>query len=313
MSEEQVAGAVVVVNYASSQLIEDNLVPLRRSLPPGVAIVIVDNFSTTAERAAIENLTARNAIDLVALSENSGFGVGVGKGVDRAVAAGSDAIVVLNPDAVADASTVLRLLELAREDRTCMIAPRILRSDGSVWFDGSDLHLEEGRIKATRRRREGDVVVEWLTGACIAISVDLWRRVGGFDDDYFLYWEDVDLSWRVREAGGRLEVVRDLTVVHDEGGTQRERPLVGAGAKSNLYYYYNVRNRLLFAAKHLEQAAIERWLAVSGDIAKEVVLQGGRRQFLRHPIAPWLAARRGLRDGRDAVAKRLATGQVAGK
>lgn len=306
MPQTVLTGAVVVVNYASSSLIVENLVPLRRALPPEVGVVVVDNFSTDAERAAIGRVSDAAGLTLVGLDVNGGFGAGVTAGVDAAVSMGADALVVLNPDAVADASTVLEMLRLVREDRNTMIAPVIRRSDGTVWFDGSDLHLADGRIKASRRRTPGDDVFAWLSGACIALSVDLWQRSGGFDDDYFLYWEDVDLSWRVARAGGRLAVVRELVVVHDEGGTQTSRRSVSAGAKSTLYYYYNVRNRFLFAAKNLDDAALARWLDSADAVAREIVLQGGRRQFLRHPIAPWSAMRRGLRDGRAVARERLA-------
>ena len=127
-----------------------------------------------------------------------------------------------------------------------------------------------------------------------AASRSLWERLDGFDDRYFLYWEDIDLSHRVLELGGSLRVLSDIEAVHDEGGTHRER-VFGRG-KSPTYYYYNIRNRLVFAAIHLDDLEFGRWLRASKAMAAEVLLEGGRAQF----IWPWKAlsaARRGLRDG----------------
>jgi GT2 family glycosyltransferase len=107
----------------------------------------------------------------------------------------------------------------------------------------------------------------------------LWERLGGFDEDYFLYWEDVDLSHRCDLLGGRLIVRADLTAVHDAGGTQDR---ASGRAKSATYYYYNCRNRLVFAAKHLGRRDQLRWLVRTPADARRVLLRGGRRQ-LAHP------------------------------
>ena len=64
------------------------------------------------------------------------------------------------------------------------------------------------------------------------MHADLWRAVGGFDEDYFLYWEDVDLSLRLLRAGAALEVRHDLEVVHDVGATSHDR----AEGKSAVYF-----------------------------------------------------------------------------
>ena len=61
-----------------------------------------------------------------------------------------------------------------------------------------------GRLHS-RVRTLGSDEVMWLTGASLAMSITLWEQVGGFDERYFLYWEDVDLSWRILQAGGELE------------------------------------------------------------------------------------------------------------
>ncbi len=78
----------------------------------------------------------------------------------------------------------------------------------------------------------------------MAFTISLYELVGGYDESYFLYWEDVDFSVRASHVGAHLQVLTDVTAIHDEGGTQETTK---GRAKSLLYYRYNTRNRLLFA------------------------------------------------------------------
>ena len=128
--------------------------------------------------------------------------------------------------------------------------------------------------------------------------------LGGFDDAFFLYWEDVDLSWRCREAGGRICVRNDLSIVHSVGGSQQET------GKSPSYVYYNCRNRMVFAAKHLRRRTVLAWLVRSPGYAWRVVQRGGRRALIRRPLSlPW-AALRGTAAG-SIAALRLLVREVA--
>ena len=137
----------------------------------------------------------------------------------------------------------------------------------------------------------------WVSGACFAISRTLWEHIGGFDDAYFLYWEDVDLSKKVWDAGGEVRVLQTASAVHDEGGTHEDR--TGGRAKSETYYYYNIRNRMLFARLRLDPDTRRRWRRRDGQVSWGILMQGGRRQLSGR--GPWRALLRGFRDGRGNV------------
>jgi len=288
---------IVVVNYGSAELVAENLGSTHRGLP-GSSVVVVDNWSTAAERSRMSELAADRGWSLLEMDHNAGFGGGVNAGATAAFARGATDILVLNPDARIDAESVARLAAVADEERLTVASPVVQDPAGKVWFAGLDLYLEDGSIRAPRRRPQhpGAHYVEWLSGACLWITREAWDVAGGFDDDFFLYWEDVDFSRRAAERGVRLVVVADAVAIHDEGGTQRSRTQ-RPEAKSETYYYYNIRNRMLYAARHLDSDGIRRWRRSAGRNAWQVLLRGGRRQFLR-PVAPLRAAWRGLRDGR---------------
>ncbi len=296
--------ALIVVNFASTPLLEANLVRVVDECAPDV-VVVVDNFSSAGERRDVRALCDRERWTLVAPEGNLGFGGGVNRGAVAALDLGATQLLLLNPDAFIGADALARLREAVGEDLDVVAAPRILDSQGGVFFAGADVYLDDGLTRGMSRRgsRPGQPRWEWLSGACLLIPREIWQRVDGFDEDYFLYWEDVDFSRRVVRAGGQLRVVQDAVALHDEGSTHA-RPGGRGPAKSATYYYYNIRNRLLFATKHLDEEGMRRWRRGAWSSAREVMLRGGRRQLLR-PWRPVSAAVRGVRDGRRDIATAL--------
>ncbi len=284
---------LVVVNYGSSALLRRNLAAAE-PLGPHVRVVVVDNHSTDAERAAVTALAAEHGWELVALPDNRGFGAATNAGFARARELGCATFCCLNPDASVTPVVLeeLRLASLA--DPLAVIAPRIVDSTGATVFAGSTLGLRDGRTGARHSpTRSRGPVEDWLTGACLVVSAEMADRLGGYDEGYFLYWEDVDLSHRALTAGGSLVVRTDLVAVHDEGGTQGERQ---GDAKSDLYYRYNCRNRLVFAARNLSRRELLGWLLRTPRVSWEILLRGGRRQLVHSP-RPLTAAVRGSLEG----------------
>lgn len=297
--------AVVVVNYGSSELLERDVALLE--LPRAGRLIVVDCFTDGAERERVRQLAALHGWEAVLLDENAGFGGGTNAGAALAVELGSRVLVALNPDARIDTSSVEALVVAVQEDAMLLASPTIVDGDGRVWFSGADLYLEDGAVRGAiaRERFAGFARREWATGACFAISTELWRALGGFDEEYFLYWEDIDLSHRALDLGARLEVV-NATAMHDVGGTQQA--LAAGRGKSEAYYYFNIRNRMLYAVKHLDEPDVRRWVRTAPRAGLSVLLRGGRRQLLTSP-RPWRAYVRALRDGHRIVRRRrLSTG-----
>ena len=233
------------------------------------------------------------------LEENLGFGAGMNEGVARAIAAGCDTFLLLNPDVAIDAATVSTLLDAAEEHPATILGPRLDWPDGSTWFAGGQLDRRSG---LTRSRPDHEQVgsERWLTGACLLVDRATWEWVGGFDERYFLYWEDVDLTQRALGLGIGLLVVHDAVAVHHVGATQRGE---GEG-KSPTYCRFMCRNRLLFATEHVDRWGRLRWLWHAPLYAVRVLLRHGRRAALRRPDLA-VAAMRGTVEGTALVLRSL--------
>lgn len=283
--------AIVIVNFGSHRLLAAAAAdPANVLAQPDRLIIVVDNLSGPAERAAVVRLSAERGWHLVTLPDNYGFGAGVNAGVRRAVELGARTVILLNPDAVLAPATADALHQHCLDRPADLVSPRLVDSTGKPYFTGAFVELATGAIRGWRSSPEEGFADElvlpsladrfgWLTAACLALTVELWQRAGGFAEDYFMYWEDVDFSVRCARAGARLVLRNDLVAVHDEGGTQRS----SGPAKSDLYYRYNCRNRLLFARRLLGRRQRLRWLLATPAQSWQIYLRGGRRQLLSHP------------------------------
>lgn len=286
--------AVVVVNYDSADLIRQNIQPLVSRLDDVLAVV-VDNFSSDQARTRIARLCESEAWQLVLSSTNSGFGVGMNLGVAAAMRSGADAFLMLNPDATMAPESVTLMTEILAKQPMSVLSPRVLRPDQTVWFEGGALDLQRGRTLSRPVRTESSTTEwPWLSGAALMTSAQAWGVLEGFDEDYFMYWEDVDLSVRAFRSGMDVRVVDAATAIHDEGGTQEAS---SEDDFSSNYYYYNIRNRLLFAAKILDPVDRRRWWRHSVRESYRILRRGGGRRKILRPWSPIRCAIRANRDG----------------
>lgn len=301
--------AIVVVNYGSHPLVESNLLKTVGERFDG-QVIIVDNFTSPAERVAVQGLGARYGWRVLALDTNEGFGGGCNRGAALAIESGAAELLFLNPDAWLGLEAVDVLRAHVQADPRLQISPEVLRPNGTVYSAEMDLHLDIGEMRATRRRpadADPQRIHTWVSGACFAISAEFWTELGGFDEDFFLYWEDADLSRRVVMAGGKVRADHSVNAFHDEGGTHRDT--ASTRVKSPIYYYYNARNRLLYAAKHLTPEDARRWIRVTPRASYRILLQGGRRQFVRPARSLWPALKGSLAGVRAFRAKRRMEGR----
>jgi GT2 family glycosyltransferase len=206
---------VVVVTWHSAATIGACL----ESLPAGVPVVVVDNDSSddTAQRVS----AARPEAVWIPAGANLGFGAACNLGASRLPA---HDLLFLNPDAALGPGTLEALhATLRASPSTGAVGPRIVGADGlPEWSWGEDPTVRDEFVRS-RRVRRGEVPpvptgpVDWVTGGCCLVRREAWEAVTGFDPGYFLYFEDLDLCRRIRQAGFTVLVVPEVEATHVRG------------------------------------------------------------------------------------------------
>ncbi len=220
--------------------------------------VVVDNASSDDSAAIAEEFAPQ--VRLLRNRVNVGFGSGVNQGVR---ASSAPLVLVMNPDCRLTAGSLAAMrAELEAHPQCAIVGPRVLDPDGSVQGsargDPDMLTGLFGRTGALRRLLpwlpvstrnvvsagvvpDGarSVIADWVSGACMLIRREAFTSVGGFDERYFLYWEDADLCRRLRARGYHVRYVPGADVVHRVGQSSRTARADSVRAfHASAYRYY---------------------------------------------------------------------------
>lgn len=234
--------SVVMVVYMTGDALQESVACVLAD-PLVDEFIIVDNGSSCAEALGLNGLVERDRrVVLIQGQGNVGFARGANLGARRA---SGDVLVFLNPDAFLQPGCLDELVRaVADQPVPCIVGGRVLNSDrteqrgarrGDITPISALLSLSQlaRRVPAWRRYEvhwEGDAPPEdvaevpTISGACFCMRREDFQAVDGFDEGYFLHVEDVDLCWRVRQAGGVVLFQPKAEVIH-LGHTSRASPI----------------------------------------------------------------------------------------
>ena len=198
--------SIITVTFNSSQVVAG----LLASVPANTPTIVVDNGSKDIDE--LEKLCeAQSSAHLIKLDKNFGFGTACNAGAELAQ---TPLLFFVNPDAQLGESAIETLLDAA----TCypersVFNPRILHANGRLNLRAPSRF--DGRAPGTRAATpDGDIQLSVLSGAAIFIRRTHFSELGGFDPEIFLFFEDDDLSLRLRQNGFGLYHIHNSTVIH---------------------------------------------------------------------------------------------------
>lgn len=230
--------AVVVVNYESGSVLASCIASLKKEGP--AELVVVDNGSTDG---SVDELRRQFPdIDVLDPGQNLGYGAAANRGV---AATGSDLVLVCNPDLSISPGALAELATALESDPTvAVVGPTIRTSAGERYPSARQFpsmidaagHALLGQFVPqnpfTRAyQRSGlalkvDTVwpVDWVSGACFLVRRSAFEQVGGFDERYFMYLEEVDLCWRLGRADWKVVYAPAAIVTHYQGVSTDRHP-----------------------------------------------------------------------------------------
>ena len=246
---------VVVVSYNSRSHLRTCVAPLTRL--PDVLVIVVDNASSDGSLDSVSDLQ----LTTVSHKENRGFAAGCNGGWREG---GSPYVLFLNPDATIDEGSLRDLVAVLEKDTAIgAVAPRVEYPDGSLaWSQRRFPQLRSTFARAVYLHRLfpraawSDEIIrdehayavpgspDWVSGACVLVRRSALEKIGGWDDGFFLYAEDIDLCRRLRNCGYELRYDPSGVARHAEGGSTPGYDTLPLLATSRLRYGYKHRGRM---------------------------------------------------------------------
>lgn len=227
-------------------------------------ILVVDNASQDGSVEAISGFKSKFKIDIIENKQNLGFAGGNNIGIRKALIDGAKYVMLLNNDTEVDKSLVVSLVkEAEKKPDGGAFSPLIYFYKGFefhkelyskrdlgkvIWSAGGVIDwpnvfgVNRGVDDVDRGQYNKTEEIEFATGACVLYRSKTLRQTRGFDDRYFMYFEDLDLSVRIKKRGWKIYFVPEAKLWHKVSQS--------SGIGGNLNDYFITRNRLLFGMKH---------------------------------------------------------------
>lgn len=234
--------ATVILIYGKSPNLEECLASLKSAKHPGIdnKIIVVDNSK-----------------------DNTGYSGGNNRGIYQALAGGAEAVLILNDDTKIDKSFISEMVKALSDKEAGLIAPKIYFYSGFefhkdrykpkelgkvIWYAGGmidwdnclGVHRGVDEIDAGQYQRKEET--GFATGCAVLIRREVFEKIGLYNEEYFLYLEDLDFSVRASRAGFKIIYQPAAVVWHKNAQS--------GGFGSGIHDYFFTRNRLLFGLKY---------------------------------------------------------------
>ncbi len=259
--------AVIITNYNNFDFAVDLIRQFKSIILKKLFIhfIVTDNNSSDGSYTKLNKKFKSNPqITLIKSAINTGFAGGVNIGLRHAIEKRYDYALVINSDVQITPNFLQELHKPFRNNpKLAITGPKIYFTKGRefhknkysknqlgkvLWSAGGSIDWKNiyGQNRGidevdTGQYNHIDTNIDFISGCCMLINLPLLKRVGLFDDNYFMYLEDADLSTRIKKNGLKIAYIPKSIIYHYNAGSSQ--------AGGNLQQYFLSRNRLLFASK----------------------------------------------------------------
>ncbi|MDJ0797348.1 MAG: glycosyltransferase family 2 protein [Calothrix sp. MO_167.B12] len=256
MQQHNILCSIILVNYNGADVLPDCLNSIDKFIPEdNCEIIVVDNAS---QDGSVEFITDKFPhVKLIELSENRGFGAGNNAG---ARIASGEFLLLLNTDTILTENILPHLIELMQNNpQIGIIGPKLLNADGSFQISFAHAISIQGEYQTQRLHQavnnpsQLQVIeqqyqhlqgVDVVVGAAFLIRSSLFHELGGFDEKFFMYFEESDLCQRVLNQGYKVIYTPEVSLIHLKGYStqQAASPMAIEYRRSQMYYYHKHRH-----------------------------------------------------------------------
>jgi len=259
--------SVILVNYNGRRFLEpclESLINENRLIP--LEIIFVDNASTDGSAEFVKRYFSD--VTVIRNKKNAGFSRANNRGFAYS---GADLILFLNTDTVVEPGALKKMVDwMNTHPDTGALGPVLYGSDDryQVSFGGRRTFVSEllektllntvrrkkiarmARTRKSRRKKTPRVIrskkTVWLSGAALLVRRDAFVEAGGFDENYFLYFEDIDVCYRIGQEGWKVKVLPRVRIYHEGGASTAALSLRSRYyyRQSQLYFYRKYNSRL---------------------------------------------------------------------
>ncbi len=249
--------SIIIVNYNGIAYTRDAVLSVFRH-SQNSEVIVVDNCSTDDSVEALRN--EFSSLTVLSLNENRGFGYGCNRGAE---AAKGKYLFFLNNDTLLSEDTPAVLASFLEKNPTvAACGPKLLNGDGTFQLSfGLDPSIvnewivrrwqyprkrARGAIMSSLERRYAYAKVDWVTAAALMMRKAVFQQLNGFDESFFMYFEDVDLCKRIRDMNFSVMYVNMSSLTHLRGQSAKD----GSSAinleyrRSQIYYYRKHRSAI---------------------------------------------------------------------
>jgi len=257
--------SIVIVNYNTEKYLEEclrSIFQYIKSFP--VEVIVVDNASKDFDSIKLKELFPD--VKIIISEENKGFGNGCNQGIKFA---SGNFIAFVNPDTLFNEDVFSELISLMEQNSEIGVCSGILQDmDGKLIYTfnkfpdiswelteaigrGSNYKisklLENPKIK---NKENVPIFVDWLIGAFMLFRAEIIKELKGFDEDFFLYYEDVEIQRRVYKLGYKIAVLPSVRISHIQ------RASVKSFDGENLYYFHLMKSKFIYFYKYMGVAYV---------------------------------------------------------
>jgi GT2 family glycosyltransferase len=236
---------IILVNYCNAGLTIDCIKSLNEAGCHNERIIVIDNNSPDDSCSILSKIPE---IILIKSTVNGGFSAGNNIGINYALENDCEYILLLNNDTIVDQNFLNQIFTGICNDTINVPKIYYYSDPNRLWYAGGTIdykrglqyHYGENDIDTGQYSKEK--FVNYATGCCMLIPVSVLKKVGLLDEQFFMYWEDLDYSIRLNNANVKIHYIPDAKVWHKVG--------MSSGVNSKAAIYYGNRNRFFVLKKY---------------------------------------------------------------